>query len=107
MITGKLDKTQDLFGLSTDSKPTDVSNGSVFTEMDTLLKYIFKDNYWEIITEGYTGEETAYDSKTEYFPGDICTNGANTPTYYKCRAVCKGKSPLVATNVGYGWLPLL
>lgn len=31
----------DLRGLSTDSKPTDVTNGSTFIEMDTGKKYLY------------------------------------------------------------------
>ena len=31
----------DLYGLSTDTKPTSVGNGSVFVEMDTSTVYIF------------------------------------------------------------------
>ena len=35
------DKTVELRGLSTDTKPTDVGNGSVFIEIDTGTIYMF------------------------------------------------------------------
>ena len=42
MITARYDKEQQtFFGLSTDSKPTDVANGSCFLEMNTGKIYFY------------------------------------------------------------------
>lgn len=38
------DSVQKFYGLSTDSKPTGCSMGSVFIEIDTQKKYIFNSN---------------------------------------------------------------
>ena len=35
------DEPKELYGLSTDTKPTDVPNGSIFVEMDTSKLYVF------------------------------------------------------------------
>ena len=42
-MRGYLEENQphDLYGLFTDTKPTDVPNGSVFVEMDTSTIYVF------------------------------------------------------------------
>lgn len=32
---------KEVYGLSTDTKPTDVPNGSIFVEMDTSTIYVF------------------------------------------------------------------
>lgn len=50
-MRGYLEENQphDLYGLHTDSKPTDVPNGSVFVEMDTSTIYVFdeENTTWE------------------------------------------------------------
>ena len=50
-MRGYLEENQphDLYGLSTDTKPTDVPNGSVFVEMDTSTIYGFdeENTTWE------------------------------------------------------------
>ena len=50
-MRGYLEENQphDLYGLSTDTKPTDVPNGSVFVEMDTSTIYVFdeENTTWE------------------------------------------------------------
>lgn len=38
----------DLVGLSTDTKPTDVKNGSTYLEVDTSDFYIFYEGDWYI-----------------------------------------------------------
>ncbi len=35
------EQPKEIYGLSTDTKPTDVPNGSVFVEMDTSTLYVF------------------------------------------------------------------
>ena len=35
------DEVKEIYGLSTDTKPTDVPNGSLFVEMDTSKLYLF------------------------------------------------------------------
>lgn len=40
-IDGKLDRPTTYYGLSTDTKPTNVANGSVFVEMDTSTIYFY------------------------------------------------------------------
>lgn len=40
-VNGVLTGNVTFFGLSTDSKPTDCGNGSVFIEMDTGKAYFF------------------------------------------------------------------
>lgn len=46
MITvyAKKDKVLELRGLSTDTKPTDVGNGSIYIEIDTGSIYMFDEN---------------------------------------------------------------
>lgn len=39
-----------LIGLSTDDKPTEVPNGSVFLEVNTDTKFIFYDGTWYEVT---------------------------------------------------------
>ncbi len=42
MITSAYgDRVFELYGLSTDTKPTDVGNGSTFVEMDTTKVFMF------------------------------------------------------------------
>lgn len=41
-----------LFGLSTDTKPTDVLNGSMFVEMDTSKYYFFSKQTDEWLEQG-------------------------------------------------------
>lgn len=49
-MRGYLEEEQphDLYGLSSDTKPTDVPNGSVFVEMDTTTIFVFdaENTYW-------------------------------------------------------------
>ena len=40
-IDGKLGRPVTYYGLSTDVKPTDAANGSVFVEMDTSTIYFY------------------------------------------------------------------
>jgi hypothetical protein len=35
------EEPKEIYGLSTDTKPTDVPNGSIFVEMDTSKLYVF------------------------------------------------------------------
>lgn len=37
------DEPKEFYGLSTDTKPTDVPNGSIFVEMDTSKLYVFNE----------------------------------------------------------------
>ena len=98
MVTGKLDSTLRLFGLSTDTKPTDVGNGSSFFEMNTGDTYYFKDNYWVTSDDTATDE---YDENKQYFPGDLVL--VDDPAY-ACKNACKNVSPATSTNVGIGWI---
>lgn len=48
MVTPQNNSTEVFFGLSTDTKPTDVTNGSLFVEMDTARLFLFDEdtNSW-------------------------------------------------------------
>ena len=48
----------DLLGLSTDTKPTDVPNGSTFIEVDTSKYYIFWLGDWYEQNAEETNEQT-------------------------------------------------
>lgn len=45
---GAQSRAYDMYGLSTDTKPTDVGNASTFYEMDTKKLYMFdaQNNVW-------------------------------------------------------------
>lgn len=40
-IVSAYDEPKEIYGLSTDTKPTGVPNGSIFVEMDTSKLYVF------------------------------------------------------------------
>lgn len=57
MITKKLGPVggtvpYEVYGKSTDTKPTDVPNGSIFIEMDTSKIYFFNENEAEWLAWG-------------------------------------------------------
>ena len=101
MITPKMDKTLEFYGLSTDTKPTDITvgNGSVFIEMDTATKYMFSDSYWEAVTHDESDPE--YSDTTSYWEGYIVQKNNLS---YRCRNKCVGKDP--ESNITREWIAL-
>jgi hypothetical protein len=51
-------------GLSSDAKPTNLSDGAIFTETDTLKIFLLVSGTWTELKAGLTGTKTYYVSDT-------------------------------------------
>lgn len=79
--------THELYGLSTDNKPTDVPNGSVLYEIDSGVIYVFDEEnkeWYEAISSGGGGQGggSAFITTNQGTAGQILSiNGDGTMTW--------------------------